>query len=116
MQSRPIDQRVWKTFGPFVLSLIFWITIAHAQQESVTPRLAAVAERMKAFVDEGEIAGAVTLVAKDGKVVHLDAVGWEDRDEKKPMHVDSLFSIASMTKPVISVAALILCERKSFPG
>ena len=111
MRLHSIHRTNRQAFGLLVLALSFATTAALAQAKKESPRLAPVAERMKAFVDEGEIAGAVTLVAKDGKIVHLDAVGWEDREEKKPMREDSLFSIASMTKPVSSFAALILVER-----
>jgi CubicO group peptidase (beta-lactamase class C family) len=82
-----------------------------AQQKGSNPELAPVASRMKEFVDQGELAGAVTLVAKNGKIVHLNAVGWEDREKKQPMRPESLFSIASMTKPITAVAALMLVEQ-----
>jgi len=84
---------------------------ADAQQKASFPEIPSVAAKMKDFVDQGELAGAVTLVAKDGKIVHLDAVGWEDREKKQPMRPDSLFSIASMTKPMTAVAALMLVEQ-----
>ena len=61
-------------------------------------------------VDVGEIPGAVLLVARDGKVVWESAVGWKDREARLPMTTDSIFRIASMTKPVVAVAALILME------
>jgi CubicO group peptidase (beta-lactamase class C family) len=61
-------------------------------------------------VDEGRIAGVVTLVARGGRLAHLDAVGQADRDAKIPMKPDTIFRIASMSKAVTSVAAMMLVE------
>ena len=63
---------------------------------------------MHQFVDDKQIAGAVTLVALRGKIVHLEAVGWSDIAGKRPMARDNLFAIASMTKPITATAMLIL--------
>jgi CubicO group peptidase (beta-lactamase class C family) len=51
---------------------------------------------MQSLVDQGKIAGGVTMMARHGKVVHLEAVGMADREAKKPMRTDSIFRIASM--------------------
>ncbi|MFO0944773.1 MAG: serine hydrolase domain-containing protein [Planctomycetota bacterium] len=83
---------------------------ALAWAQASEPRMNAITEQMKSFVDHSELAGAVTLVAKNGKIVHLDAVGFEDIDGKRPMTTDTMFAIMSMTKPIASVAALILCD------
>jgi len=69
---------------------------------------APIAERMKAFVDDGTISGAVTLVATRDRVLSLDVVGQADLASQKPMRDDSLFWIASMTKPIAAVAVLML--------
>lgn len=61
-------------------------------------------------VDRQEVAGAVTLVARLGRVAHLEAVGWRDVEAQSPMETDTLFRIASMTKAVTSVAAMQLYE------
>lgn len=63
---------------------------------------------MQKFVDDGVISGAVTLVARHGKVASLEAVGWADLANKKPMREDDLFWIASMTKPITATAVLML--------
>ena len=55
---------------------------------------------MRQFVAAKEISGAVTLVATPDRIVHLDATGQADIDEGKPMRPDTIFWIASMTKPV----------------
>jgi len=68
----------------------------------------AVAEKMKEAVAQNEIAGAVTLVANKEKIVHLDATGFADVTAQAPLSRDSLFWIASMSKPVTGVAVLIM--------
>lgn len=71
-------------------------------------KLADIPKRMKAFVDDGTVAGVVTLVAHKGEVASLEAVGWADLEAKKPIRPDSLFWIASMTKPITATAVLML--------
>jgi CubicO group peptidase (beta-lactamase class C family) len=73
-------------------------------------RLAAVRPQLEAFVDRGELAGIVTLASRGGEIVHADAIGWADIEAKRPMRADTLFRIASMTKPITSAAALMLME------
>jgi CubicO group peptidase (beta-lactamase class C family) len=67
-----------------------------------------ISARMRKFIAAGEISGAVTLVRHRGKVVHLAAVGKADIDNNQPMQADSLFAIASMTKPITATGLLIL--------
>ena len=71
-------------------------------------------ERVHALVERtiaaGEIAGAVTLVARNGRVAYLEAQGVMDLASKEPMQPDSMFRIASMSKPVAAVAILMLAE------
>jgi CubicO group peptidase (beta-lactamase class C family) len=73
-------------------------------------RLARLTERMQAFVDSGTYAGVVTRVWRDGRLVHEDCVGWMDVAARRPMRRDAIFRIASMTKPIVSTAALMLME------
>jgi CubicO group peptidase (beta-lactamase class C family) len=61
-------------------------------------------------IAQGRMAGAVTLVWKAGVIVHVAADGWRDIGANLPMERDSLFRIASMTKPIVSLAALMLVE------
>ncbi|HVR69728.1 MAG TPA: serine hydrolase domain-containing protein [Vicinamibacteria bacterium] len=70
-------------------------------------RLTAVVKR---YVDEGRVAGVVTLVARGGKLAHLEAAGQADREAGVPMRTDTIFRIASMSKAVTSVAAMMLVE------
>ena len=62
-------------------------------------------------VDAGRIPGAVVLVARQGKVAMLDAFGFSDPDTRSSMRTDAVFRIASLTKPIASVAAMMLVER-----
>jgi CubicO group peptidase (beta-lactamase class C family) len=73
-------------------------------------RLARIPVRMKSFVDGGTLPGAVTLVARHGVIVRLDAVGYQNLEDRKPMRTDSIFQIMSMTKPVTAVGILMLME------
>src|SRR5262249_20643705 len=65
---------------------------------------------VQALVDQKEVAGAVLAVARRGKVVQLDAVGVLDVGGSQPMKPDTIFRIYSMTKPVTTVAAMMLVE------
>jgi len=73
-------------------------------------RLAQMRAAMQRFVDSGDVAGIVMLTWRHGEIAHADALGWRDLDDRTPMTRDTLFRIASMTKPVTSVAALMLVE------
>jgi len=73
-------------------------------------KLAAIPEWLKADVERGRIPGAVVLVARDGKVVMVEAVGWADKDRKVKMTTDSIHPIASSTKLITTIAALRLFE------
>lgn len=65
---------------------------------------------LQQYVDWGEIAGAVTLVAQDGKILEFDAVGFADLANRRPMEKGMLFWVASMTKPMTSAAVLLLAD------
>ncbi len=75
-------------------------------------------ERIHAFIqgyiDRNEIAGAVTLVARRGKVVHFEAQGMRYKEERLPMEKDTIFSLMSMTKPIVSTALMMLWEDGRF--
>lgn len=74
-------------------------------------RLAQIGPMIDGYIARGEIAGAVTLVARRGRIVHHEAHGYLDLESRRPMPKDALFRLASQTKPVAAVAALILNER-----
>ncbi|MFA5964523.1 MAG: serine hydrolase domain-containing protein [Sphingomonas sp.] len=72
--------------------------------------LAAIGPALQAFVDSGELAGVVTLTSRHGEVVQAEAIGWSDIETATAMRPDTLFRIASMSKPITSVAAMMLVE------
>jgi CubicO group peptidase (beta-lactamase class C family) len=74
-------------------------------------RLAEIPRRMEQFVKDGQISGAVTLVATKDRVVHLAAVGMADLAANRPMEPDAIFRVASMTKPITSTALMMLIEQ-----
>jgi len=73
-------------------------------------RLQRITQMIQRRVAAGEMTGAVTIVARKGKIVHLDAQGVMDLDSKKPMAKDTMFRVASMTKPVTGVAIMMMIE------
>jgi len=73
-------------------------------------RFAAIAPRMQEFVNKGEIAGAVTLIATKDRIIHLSAVGRTDIAKDRKMQTDDIFWIASMTKPITAVCIAILAD------
>src|SRR5579863_7621635 len=75
-----------------------------------TDRLKRLSEAMHGYVERGEVAGTVMLVARRGHVVFLEAQGLADLDSKTPMRKDSIFRLASMTKPITSIAVMMLLE------
>ena len=76
----------------------------------LSTRLKRLSDRLNEGVQKGEIPGAVVLIARNGKIVMFDAFGFRDREAKAPMTTDAIFRIASMTKPIVSVAAMMLVE------
>ncbi|HXV59301.1 MAG TPA: serine hydrolase domain-containing protein [Vicinamibacteria bacterium] len=73
-------------------------------------RLERLTETMQGYVDSGELAGAVVLVARHGQVAYLKAFGQRDRESAAPMREDTIFRIASQTKAIVSVAVMTLQE------
>ncbi len=114
-----------KKTNQFLLACVTSILLAHnafADIRTTNPkrvgmseaRLERIEPAMQAFVDELKLAGTLTLVARKGKVVHLEGVGFRDREAKTPMTEDTIFRIYSMTKPITAVAALTLWEQGKF--
>jgi len=73
-------------------------------------RLKRIHDLIERRIEARDISGAVTLVARKGKVAHFEAQGLMDMDTNKPLTKDAIFRIASMTKPVIGVAILMMIE------
>ena len=79
-----------------------------------TNRLAKVTEFVEREIADGNLVGTVTLVARHGQIVHFEAAGWNGLDDERPMATDALFRIFSMTKPITTVAAMMLYEEGAF--
>jgi CubicO group peptidase (beta-lactamase class C family) len=77
-------------------------------------RIQRIGDVMKQEVAKGAFPGAVVLIARGGKVVHFDAYGYLDGKKDKPMTKDAIFRIASMTKPVVTAAAMMMVEKGKF--
>jgi CubicO group peptidase (beta-lactamase class C family) len=102
----------------FILPLCVAVPLMSAEAGEVSPesqgfsseRLARIAPAMKNEITKGTIPGAVTLIARNGQIVHFEAHGFLDAAKAKPMTRDAVFRGFSMTKPFTSVAAMILVE------
>jgi len=92
-------------------------SISVVSPESVgmsSDRLARIRPAMQTYVDHHGYAGISTVVARRGHVVHVDHVGWQDREAGIPMAPDTIFRMYSMTKPVICAALMTLFEEVKF--
>ncbi|MGA2439637.1 MAG: serine hydrolase domain-containing protein [Tepidisphaeraceae bacterium] len=83
-------------------------SVAEQPEAAQWPKIAGIDRAMQAFVDRGELSGAVTLVADRQSILHLSAVGQRDLKHRLPMRTDTIFWIASMTKLMTSAAVMML--------
>jgi CubicO group peptidase (beta-lactamase class C family) len=105
-----------------MLLFLFLPTILCAQLQTGVPeivgvsssRLATLDKFIQRYIDEGRLNGATAIVLRDGKIVYHKALGYSNMEKKIPMEKDQIFRIASMTKPIVSVAAMILWEEGKF--
>src|SRR5438132_4059739 len=79
-----------------------------------TERLKRIHQLIARFQERGDIAGAVTVVARRGKLAYIEAQGYSDLEARKPMRTDDILRIASMTKPIATVGALMMLEEQRF--
>ncbi len=77
-------------------------------------RLERIGETIQRSIDAGRVAGAVSLVARHGKIAYFKAFGMADREAKKPMGTDNIFRICSMSKPITTAAVMMLYEEGRF--
>jgi len=77
-------------------------------------RLERIAPVMQHWIDDGKIPGALTMIAREGKLVHFEKFGMQDVATAKPIEFDTIFRIYSMTKPITSVAVMMLYEEGHF--
>jgi CubicO group peptidase (beta-lactamase class C family) len=107
-------------FRPLRIAMCL-ITLSHAhsafaQNETLIegfsdPRLGRISVSMQSQIDQGIFPGAVTMVARNGRVTHFESHGFQDAAKTKPMTKDTLFRLASMTKPIVTTAAMMLVEQ-----
>ena len=91
------------------------LQLASAEEVGMdSSRLDRITQAMQGFVDEGLLAGVVTMAARDNKIVHFESVGYRDIEAQSPMTNDAIFRIYSMTKPITGVAMMILYEEGKF--
>lgn len=107
-----MHSRLWTLCRVTISLTLLALAIPVVAQDAArnVPVLEAVDEVVAKHVDDDFVSGAVTLVAEDGKIVHLSAVGQADIEANKPMTRDTMFAIASMTKPITATALMILVE------
>ena len=79
-----------------------------------TSRLERIAPVMQGYVDNGKIPCALTMIAREGKLVHFEKFGMQDIAASKPIAFDTIFRLYSMTKPITSVAVMMLYEEGHF--
>jgi CubicO group peptidase (beta-lactamase class C family) len=77
-------------------------------------RLARIKPAMQRYVDERGFRGISTMLARHGKIVHSEQVGWRDRESNAPMAQDTIFRLYSMTKPIVCTALMMLYEEGRF--
>src|SRR2546425_1095992 len=94
-----------------IVSLSFILLASPARGENLDPdKLSQLRERMQVFVDQHEIAGAVTVVGRKEGILGHEAVGRLNLERSQPMPKDALFRIASMTKPITAIGIMILAD------
>jgi CubicO group peptidase (beta-lactamase class C family) len=134
-------RKLWRGFSVFMVLALSWLVIVPSQTR-LSPTIALTtsspsanisgtvaspkdvglsSERLERFantversINDGRIAGAVTLVARHGKIAYFKAFGMADREARKPMRTDNIFRICSMSKPITSVAVMMLYEEGRF--
>ena len=108
-------------FSRAALGLIVLAAAAAASAQSLRPgspdsvglsaeRLERLSDALEAYVENGQLAGSVTLVARRGRIAYFEAFGDRDREANAPMQTDSIFRIASQSKAIVSVAAMTFVE------
>ncbi|WP_350238667.1 serine hydrolase domain-containing protein [Pectobacterium colocasium] len=75
---------------------------------ATAPLSARIQATVQQALDERRLVGAVVLVVRNGELIHQQAAGWADRESARPMALDAIFRLASVSKPIVSVAALVL--------
>ena len=107
-KEKPVyETRPRRTVVAILVSVVLQLTAVCLQAQTSEN----LASSVQAFVDRQELAGAVMLVADKDKVLTAEAVGWADIAAQKPMQTDSMFWIASQSKPITAAALMMLFIR-----
>jgi CubicO group peptidase (beta-lactamase class C family) len=77
-------------------------------------RLDRFSDAMQRYIDANQLAGTVSLISRNGKVIHSESQGWKNKENDQAMSDDSIFFIMSMTKPIVSAALMMLYEEGHF--
>ena len=96
--------------GAPLVALLFFVALLFSGGALARDKFVAVQEKLLPFVTDGEIAGAVALVADRDRVLHLSAVGYSDLASGRKMKTNDIFWIASMSKPITAVAVALLMD------
>ena len=113
---------LWNAVATLLLTVAPLLSLPAHSNEQASPEsvgmssesLESMARFVNRHIEAGHITGGVTLVARHGKLVHLEAHGQRGADDARPMTTDALFRIFSMTKPITTVAAMMLYEEGYF--
>eukprot|EP01031_Cornospumella_fuschlensis_P018570 gene18570-22735_t len=92
----------------YFLPLLSLCLLTNSLRAEAPAKVVSIPEAMQVFVKDGQLSGAVTLLAQKGEIVSFEATGFQDLESKTPMAKDSLFWIASMTKPITAMAVMML--------
>ena len=91
------------------------LTLSDPEEVGISSeRLNNVTKAMQRYIDRNELAGVVTLISRKGKIVHFESQGWKSKELAEEMSKDTIFTIMSMTKPIVSVALMMLYEEGHF--
>ncbi len=115
---------ILKSMATLLLPLTFLLSTSAAETPRAKPddvgisaqRLQRIRELMQRHIDAGSFAGAVTLVARNGRIAHLETHGLMDIETKKPMAADAMFRIMSMKKPIVGVSICLHPRHAAGPG
>ena len=102
------------TFGTTLTHAAALPNVKAERQGMSTERLQRITDITQKYVDEGKLAGVITMVARRGKIVHFEAVGQRGANNTSPLKKDDLFRIYSMTKPITATALMQLYEQGLF--
>jgi CubicO group peptidase (beta-lactamase class C family) len=89
-------------------------TVAPEKVGFSVQRLARIDRNMQAYIDDGKLAGIVALIFRRGHIAYCKKFGWLDVETAIPMQYDAIFRIFSMTKPITSVAMMMMYEEGKF--